>query len=401
MQAVLSGLRMTLAQSNESGAIYLSLGIFAWNEERAIGATLASLFQQTLFEELSRRNLRCEVVCVTNGCTDRTASIARGEFATQRQTHPYAPSFATRVVEIAQRGKVNAWNRFVHEVSAPGAQHLVMMDADILIHRRETIWNMVVTLERDQQAAVAVDRPCKDILFKQRRSWRDWFSLAVSQITLFSAAQLCAQLYCMRASIARGIYLPKDLPACEDGLIKTLVCTDNLSHGVQPERLALAKEAEHTFEAYTTPGAILRNQKRQVIGQTVIHLLVDQYLKALPLRQRQRLAETLRDNDARDPDWLKRLMSDHLQSVRWFWQLYPGLLSYRFRRLRQLSLAKKVLCFPAACASAGATLVASFSAYRALKSGLIDYWPKAERLGLQEFKAGPLGIAMAKSTTGK
>jgi glycosyltransferase involved in cell wall biosynthesis len=374
---------MIPANANQSGATYVSIGIFAWNEERAIAATLESLFRQTLFENLSQRGRQCEIVCVTNGCTDGTAIIAKNVFAEQQRGHLFAKSFLTRLVEIAQRGKVNAWNRFVHDVSAPEAQYLVMVDADILIHRRETLWNLVTALENDPNAIVAVDRPCKDILFKLRRSWRDWFALTVSQITLSSSAQLCAQLYCVRAHSARGIYLPKDLSACEDGFIKSLVCTDNLSHEVRPERITLARDAEHTFEAYTLPGAILKNQKRQVIGQTIVHLLVDEYCRELPLTQRQHLAETLRAKDDSDPDWLKRLIGEHLRRTRWFWQLYPGLLSCRFRRLRQLGPLKRIVCLPAACASACATLVASFLAYRTLKSGSIEYWPKADRLGLQ------------------
>jgi glycosyl transferase family 2 len=389
---------MTPAHSNESRAPCVSLGIFAWNEERAIAATLDSLFDQTLFQELFRRNEECEIVCVTNGCTDRTPIIAKELFANQARTHPFARSFVTRVFEISERGKVNAWNRFVHQVSAREARYLVMMDADILIHRRETVWNMVRALERDSNAVVAVDRPCKDILFKRERSWRDKFSLEVSQLTLSSSAQLCAQLYCMRAARARRIYLPKDLPACEDGFIKSLVCTDNLLHEVRPERICVAKEAEHTFEAYTSPGAIFKNQKRQVIGQTIVHLLVDKYLRELPLAQRQHLAETLRAKDVTDPDWLKRLISEHLRRTRWFWRLYPGLLTCRFRRLRQLSLLKRILSFPAVSVAASASLLASALAYRSLKSGSIDYWPKAERLGLQPMAPTELGLPLARST---
>jgi len=390
---------MLSTQTSDKTTRHVSIGIFAWNEERAIGATLESLFQQSLFQELSLRNAACEVVCVTNGCTDRTPAIAKQVFAEQQRKHPFAWSFATRVAEIAQRGKVNAWNEFVHELSTREAAYLVMMDADILIHRRPTLWNMLRVLERDPKAAISVDRPCKDISFKTRHSSRDWFSLGASQITRSSSAQLCAQLYCVRTELARRIYLPKDLPACEDGYIKSLVCTNNLAHEVRPECIVLAEEAEHTFEAYTSPAAILKNQKRQVIGQTVVHLLVDKYLPQLQPFQRRHLTEFLRGKDTADPTWLKRLISEHLQATRWFWRLYPGLLNYRFRCLRQLSPLKRTLCLPAACASACATLLASFLAYRTLKSGSIDYWPKAERFGPQSLDPTGLGLPLIKSTS--
>ena len=44
--------------------------------------------------------------------------------------------------------------------------------------------------------------------------------------------------------------------------------------------------ASHIFEAYTSPADILQNQKRQMIGQTVVHILVDKYLKSLPAADR-------------------------------------------------------------------------------------------------------------------
>ena len=389
---------MISEQSDDKAVTLLSIGIFAWNEERAIATTLQSLFQQTVFRELSERNARCEVVCLTNGCTDSTPVLARQVFAIQQRKHSFARSFVTRVVEIPQRGKVNAWNQYIHGFSAREAGYLVMMDADILIHRPATLWNLVRALETNPEAAIAVDRPCKDILFKPGRSVRDWLSLAVSQITLSSPAQLCAQLYCMRSSSARDIYLPKDLPACEDGFIKSLVCTENLSRTARPERIAVARDAAHTFEAYTSPAAILRNQKRQVIGQTIVHLLVDKYLPRLPLERRRHLAQTLRALDRTDPPWLKRLTGEHLRETRWFWRLYPGLASHRFLRMRHLGWWRRILCLPGALAGACATLLASFLAFRTLKTGSLDYWPKADRMGRPVADPEALGLPLAKST---
>src|SRR2546422_4083093 len=39
----------------------ISIGILAWNEAEAIGATLHSLFRQSLFAELNQRQLTCEI----------------------------------------------------------------------------------------------------------------------------------------------------------------------------------------------------------------------------------------------------------------------------------------------------------------------------------------------------
>jgi hypothetical protein len=320
---------------------------------------------------------------MANGCTDHTPDVASKLLTELVIKHRCQDSIDARVVNLTERGKVNAWNSFVHQHSALEARFLFMMDADILIHRCETMWNMLSTLDQDAEATVAVDVPRKDIGFKERRSVADRLSLATSRMTLSSEGQLCGQLYCIRAEEARRMYLPKDLAACEDGFIKILACTDFLSHPAWPKRIRVAPGAEHTFEAYTHPFAIIKNQKRQIIGQTIVHVLADQYLDRLPAAERQDLGKCLKAKDAQDPDWLKRLISEHLQRTRYCWRLYPGLLSHRFRGLRKLGLIQRLVCLPAAFAGAGATLVASMLAYSSLKRGCINYWPKARRAGFE------------------
>lgn len=364
----------------------VSIGIIAWNEERGIGAMLESLFQQSLFGELGRRGRRCEIVCVTNGCTDRTPEVVAEIFARQTSQHPDARNFSCRVINVAQRGKINAWNRFVHSFSARDAKFLFLMDADIFIHPRETLWNMVRTLERNTEASVAVDLPRKDIVFKKRKTLWDRLSLGASQMTGSARGQLCGQLYCIRAEVARNIYLPKDLCACDDGFIKALVCTDFLMHQVWPWRIVAAPEAAHTFEAYISPRGILKNQKRQMIGQTIVHVLVDKYLQNLPVAKRMKLADALSEKEQADPNWLKLLIREHIQRTKYWWRLYPDLLSHRFKRLAGLNWLKRIACFPAAAAGFLVALVSSFMAYTSLKNGATDYWPRAERNGLKDFE---------------
>src|SRR5207302_9185661 len=127
-----------------------------------------------------------------------------------------------------------AWTQFVHRLSAASASRLMMMDADISLHRTKTLWRMIAALENDAQATVSVDRPRKHVAFKKRRSPADWLPLAMANLTSAATGQLCGQLYCIRSEVARNIYLPKDLGACEDGFIKALVCTDFLSRPILP-----------------------------------------------------------------------------------------------------------------------------------------------------------------------
>ena len=371
---------MTPQPTNGGRAAYVSLGIIAWNEAQALPGTLRSLFGQSLFKELRGRNRLCEIFCVANGCTDQTAAVANGLFQEQCQLHPEREAFRCRVEELASRGKVNAWNQFVHRLSSREARFLFLMDADIRLESPETLWNMLVALETDGEAHVAVDRPHKDIGGKSRRLVRERLSLAASRLAPAGPGQLCGQLYCIRSEVARNIYLPKDLPACEDGFIKAVVCTDFLAHATSPKRIRLALDADHSFEAYTSPAAVLRNQKRQIMGQTAVHILVDQYLRSLPGPARADLAHTLQAREASEPDWLKRLLSEHLRRTRFFWRLYPGLLSSRCRRLNEQRGLQRLASLPAALAGVTVGLISSAMAYRALKRGCTDYWPRAQRL---------------------
>jgi hypothetical protein len=363
--------------------VVLSIGIFAWNEEGALPATLQSLFRQSLFNELLAQGMRCEVVVVGNGCTDGTARVAAELLYSQQRQHPCGASILWQVADLRQRGKTNAWNQFVHSLSGRSADVLFMMDADVLLHHEHTMWNMWMALKQNPEANIAVDRPCKDIQFKRQKTFRERLSLSASKLTSAASGQLCGQLYCMRAGVARNIFLPKDLAACEDGFIKALACTDFLKHEVWPRRIIVAEGAEHTFEAYTCAAAIFRNQKRQAIGQAIVHILVDKFLNKLPLAARRDMARTLRTFDESDPPWLKRLIGEHLCRTRWFWKLCPGLVFYRFSRLRNLRGAQRLLCLPLALAGVALAFLASFSAYRSLKSGCTDYWPKAQRAGFE------------------
>jgi len=331
--------------------------------------------------------MRCEIICVANGCTDRTAAVARHIFDQQQREHPFKDAFTARVVEAQKRGKINAWNLFVHELSSREAQFLFLADADIVLNEPQTLWSMYRTLDDNATATVSTDAPIKDIALKPRRTWLERISLAASRMTQSAAAQLTGQLYCIKASIARNIYLPADLAACEDGFIKALACTYFLTHDLRPKHIVVALKASHIFQAYTSLRDILNNQKRQMIGQTIVHLLVDRELKQLPLKQKLNLAETLRARETADPDWLKLLIAEHMRRTRHSWQLFPNLLTSRFQRLKGLRGVKRITHLPIALAGLAITLLASHRAYRALRAGYINYWPDTQSPNLKDFCA--------------
>ncbi len=368
----------TIPRPEQPDPILVSIGIIAWNEADGITRTLESLFRQSLFERLARRNLRCQVLCLANGCTDETPRVAAQVFEAQRLRHPARHALLCRAFDIRERGKLNAWNLFVHHLSAPSARYFILMDADILIDQPHTLANLVDTLEQHTDAAIATDEPRKHLAAKSRKSLADHLSLLASRMTQTAEAQLCGQLYCIRADVARRIYLPRDLSACEDGFIKSIVCTDFLTNPSAPQRIRLAPEASHSFEAYTSLRDILRNQKRQMIGQAIVHVLVDRYLRTLSAPERLNLAATLRKKDQDDPLWLQRLIAEHLSRTRFFWRLIPGIVAFRFRRLARLRGMERLACLPSAVAGFLISLVACFRARAFLRAGSTRYWPHAK-----------------------
>jgi glycosyltransferase involved in cell wall biosynthesis len=365
---------------------YASIGILVWNEEKAIRPALESLFQQSFFDRLALQNLRCEIICVTNGCTDRTPQVASEVFA-QRAPLQRGISSA-QVVDVPERGKLNAWNLFVHRLSAKEAAYLFLMDGDIVLQHPDTLWNMCMALENDSRATIAAGDHLKDIEFKPNKSLWDRISLATSRMTETCDAQFSGQLYCIQSAVARNIYLPKDLVACEDGFLKVIACTYFLTREPCDSRIIEADNASHIFQAYTSPGDIIKNQKRQMIGQTIVHLLVDQHLKNWPLEQKLNFAETLQEWERADPHWLKRLVGEHLRRTKYFWQLFPGILTYRFQLWWQTNGIKKLWYLPATIVGFVVSVISSWMAWRFLRRGYIDYWPDTQSSRLKDFVPG-------------
>jgi hypothetical protein len=359
-------------------SVCFSLGIMAWNEEASIRQTLESLFQQSVFQKLALRHERCELFCIANGCTDRTVTVAGDLFRQLTREHPYAQVITARVVDIPEPGRNNAWNHFVHEFSAPETRFIYLMDADIVFHHRDTLYNLLATLEWDPRACVSSGRQHKSIEFKKRKSLRDRISLATSDMTGTLKGCFSGQLYCMRAGIARNLYLPRDLGANDDGFFKAAICTNFFNEKLDVRRVVTAPNAAHVYEAYLSAPEVLNNQKRQMIGQATVYVLVE-YLKTLPPEERTNLAAVLEQREQTDPEWLRKLLDEHLARVRFFWRLFPGILTFRFQRLWKLKGMDKLTHLPAALVGLAVTLIACARAFRFLKKGQTYYWPKAGR----------------------
>jgi hypothetical protein len=339
---------------------------------------LASLFEQSIFARLAARNERCEVVCLANGCTDRTVAVAAKIFARMQSEHPARLGLQARVEDISAPGRNNAWNRFVHEFSARETRFICLMDADIVFNRLDTLELVLGELERNPRLGGASDWPVKNITGKAHPSWRERLSLATSDMTGTIAGRLNGMLYCLRADIARNLYLPRDVLANDDGFFKAAICTDFFRAPLDPGKVVTVRAATHLYEPYLALRDVLNNQKRQMIGQATVHVIVE-FLQTLPESDRAHLAATLRGLEARDPDWLKKLIARHVARTRWFWRLFPGLLGFRWQRLAQLEGRRRLTHLPATVAGFAVTLIASWQAARFLRRGVSHYWPKRVR----------------------
>ena len=367
-----------MTNSPHEPPVTLSIGIMAWNEEASIVPMLASLFEQSIFARLAARGERCEVICLANGCTDRTVPVAAEIFSRMEREHPARRGLTARVEDIATPGRNNAWNRFVHEFSARETRFICVMDADIVFNRPDTIELVVGELERNLRLGGASDTPVKIVADQSRPSLRERLSLATSEMTGTIAGRLNGMLYCLRAHIARNLYLPRDVLANDDGFFKAAICTNFFQTPLDPGKVVSVRAATHLYEPYLSLREVLNNQKRQMIGQATVHVIID-YLQTLPVQDRAHLAATLRRLEAYDPDWLKKLIDAHVARTYFFWRLFPGILGFRWQRLAQLPGWRRLTHFPAALAGFVVTLIACWQAARFLRRGVTNFWPKVTR----------------------
>jgi hypothetical protein len=301
------------------------------------------------------------------------------------------------VRNIREAGRNHTWNAFFHDLSHPEAEFLFLMDSDILFNRRETLFNMYRSLLDNAGASIASDQPVKDVSLKPQKSLRDHISLATSEMNGAIQGRMTGQLYCIRSEVARRLYLPKDL-GIDDGFIKAVVCTDFFSSKLNPGRIVVAENASHVYEAYTSTGELLKNQKRQMIGQTIVHVLVE-HLKTLPQSQRSNLADTLRHKEEASPDWIERLVAEHLQRVRFFWRLFPDAASFRFQRWWRMRGLKRLTHLPAALVGFAMTTIACAQAFRHFKHGKMHFWPKAARENIRNLTHDKHGLAQTIQTS--
>ena len=277
-----------------------SLGILAHNEESGIALTLGDLWKQTWLKS----GTSVEVLCVVNGSRDRTATVAREFFA----ANPLS-GVTARVIELERAGKANAWNEYVHHLSAPDATLLFLVDADIALPESDTLKRLATALKKHPAAVVSVDQPVKDLALRGDPGMKARLSRAAADLAAAGPPKLCGQLYAARADALRRIRVPEGL-LVEDGFIKAMLLTDNFRIPEDLSRIVRAEGAWHVFEAESKASTLLRHERRILIG-TVINIILFRDLQQAAANGED-IAERIRARNAQSPDWVAREVG-----VRW------------------------------------------------------------------------------------
>src|ERR1044072_457408 len=100
-------------------------------------------------------------------------------------------------------------------------------------------------LERRPPAAASTSREVNALILKERRTRAERFSLAETALTRAGPGKLCDQLYCLRAPMARSLFLPHDLAGAETDFIDEAVRTEYFTRGPNAHRIVAAPEAAH------------------------------------------------------------------------------------------------------------------------------------------------------------
>lgn len=337
----------------------LSLGIFAHNEEQNIRTTIESLFGQSLFKPAAQGDLdlcSIEILCLANGCTDRTVQVAQ----------EYSPEAASkinyRVLEISAGGKSRTWNAFVHALSDPAADFLILMDADIVFERDDVLEQLLRRLLADPHAYVATDTPVKEFTrATENLSLADRGSLAASE-QKSNIGVLCGQLYCARSEALRLIWLPPELPV-EDGYLAAMLTTSGFTSPTDLSRIAWVPTARHFFRTHRSLRGYIAHEARIIVGSTINSWVFSLLWKA---GQKGHAGAFVQTQNAADPAWLSRLIEQKVRAGG-AWLIPAHFMLWRLEPLKGQSLPRMVRRAPIALAATALNLVACARANAILK----------------------------------
>jgi glycosyltransferase involved in cell wall biosynthesis len=343
----------------------VSVGIFAHNEEQNIGATLGSLFRQSLLKTpLDLDVSSIEVLCLANGCTDGTIEVA------SRHNPIALSSIDYRVVEMTEPGKSRTWNAFVHDLSDRNADFLILMDADIIFEAEDVLEQLLSRLLAERHAQVATDTPVKAFTRDaQNLSIADRGSLAASEQKSMVGV-LCGQLYCARAEVLRRIWLPPALPV-EDGFLAAMITTSGFTCPTDVDRIAWVASARHFFRTHRSIREYIAHEARIIVGSTINSWLFSVLWEE---GRKGHAGAFVADQNRVDANWLSRLIQEKVRAGG-AWLIPMHFLTWRLEPLKGKPLSQKMRRAPIASAATALNFIAAVRANAILKrENAAAYW---------------------------
>jgi len=339
----------------------IAIGILAHNEEHTIGPLVASLARQDLFATPGHS---VSVHIVPNGCRDATTAAARKALEGLAAAFPCV---RVAVHDVADPGKANAWNLFVHDFSEPEADALLLLDADIEFGQDACLRLVAEALPNNPKAVVAVDTPVKDVQKKAVRSLRERVSVAASEVQLSGPPKLTGHLYCARAAALREIWMPPGL-LVEDGFLKAMLLTRGFSCLEQPDGIVRAEGASHFYQAEIRLSGWFRHERR-ILDGTAMNIILFAALREQVAGGRP-VGEWIRQQNASDPAWVAKLVRERAPRG------LPGgteFLAAPLRQLRGLTPVRRIRAFPAAALRCALNLAVAIAARNDLKTGRLRW----------------------------
>lgn len=338
----------------------IAVGIFAYNEERNIAATIASLGQQDL---LCSDAHSVTIHVIPNGCKDQTAARAQAALDELRKN---CPLVQCRVDTIVQGGKANAWNEFVHAFADKDSDSLLFLDADIRFGELECLSRVVLALEANPEVIVSVDLPLKDIVSQSNPSMKQQLSLAASELQSAGPPKIAGSLYLARMSALRDVWLPNGI-IVEDGFVKAMLLTQCFTQPENTKAIVRAKDATHYFEALVDFQKWFQHERRLVCGTAVNILLFDRVRKEVA--EGRSAGEFIRIQNETNPLWVSEYVRAYRGGL-------PGTWDFLLSPIRQWWAAptlRKIRGFPAAAIRSVLNVAVVFVSSRELRSGRLRW----------------------------
>ncbi|KAA5614043.1 glycosyltransferase family 2 protein [Rhodovastum atsumiense] len=360
-----------------AAGLLVTVGILAHNEERRLGATIASLFAQSILTgNTVESSLRLEIVVVPNGCTDATAAIAERALA-EAKTASSRIEVGYKVVSLSRPGKSAAWNELIHEIADPATDIFVMMDADIEFVTTHTIENSIAQLLVSRQGDVVVDLPVNDLVRKAHPNLLERALVQLSAQRLERPPGLAGSFYCARGDTLRAIWMPRGLPG-EDGFLAAAITTDGFRVAPDSSRIRRAADAAHYYEGLNSVRAIIRHEVRLVIGTAVNVYLCWDVLHFLTDPRGLGAGDLIRRLNQERPTWFEGLVANAIAN-RGLWALPRGMFRERvwsrFGILSRRPVWRVLHLVPFLLGAFVIELIVLHAANRQLRRGkAIHYW---------------------------